>query len=159
MKKKILMILIFILLLGGLLNFKVSALSETQIKALSSDEQFELFTANIDNTNEYYFYHSNLSAIQQSLYRKLVDHFKESLDNYDQPITWTTQISANLTDEDVEQAITAFLYDYNVFFWLTGHVPYDITKYPALNKAEYVFQFTTLKFIKMSLLLNKTYKK
>ena len=144
MKKKILMILIFILLLGGLLNFKVSALSETQIKALSSDEQFELFTANIDNTNEYYFYHSNLSAIQQSLYRKLVDHFKESLDNYDQPITWTTQISANLTDEDVEQAITAFLYDYNVFFWLTGHVPYDITKYPALNKAEYVFQFTTL---------------
>ena len=55
MKKKILLVVVFIFLILGITNTKILAVSESQIRNMTSNEQFSLLMSNIDNTHEYYF--------------------------------------------------------------------------------------------------------
>lgn len=144
MKKKILQIFVFIFLLLGIVNFKVSALTETQIKNLNQTEKFELFTLNIENTHEYYLKANNLNEKGKDLYRTLVNHYTASIDNYNKPIEWSNKISTELSEEEITNVLIAFLYDYKVFFWLTGNLRYDISKIPVLDVVNYTFHFGIL---------------
>ena len=66
MRKKILSVLMFIFLILGATKVEVLAVSETQIRQLTSSEQYELLISNIDNTHEYYYKANNLNTKQKS---------------------------------------------------------------------------------------------
>ncbi len=144
MKKKILLVVVFIFLILGITNTKILAVSESQIRNMTSNEQFSLLMSNIDNTHEYYFNANNLNQKQKELYRVLVNHFKESIDNYKASPVWQNKISTELTSEQIEEALVTFLYDYKVFFWLKGDLRYDISKIPSLDQVTYTFHFAIL---------------
>lgn len=108
MKKKILLVVVFIFLILGITNTKILAVSESQIRNMTSNEQFSLLMSNIDNTHEYYFNANNLNQKQKELYRVLVNHFKESIDNYKASPVWQNKISTELTSEQIEEALVTF---------------------------------------------------
>ena len=118
MKKKILLVAVFLFLILGITNTKILAVSEAQIRNMTPNKQFDLLMSNIDDTHEYYFNANNLNQKQKELYRVLVNHFKESIDNYKASPVWQNKISTELTSEQIEEALVTFLYDYKVFFWL-----------------------------------------
>jgi hypothetical protein len=144
MRKKILSVLMFIFLILGATKVEVLAVSETQIRQLTSSEQYELLVSNIDNTHEYYYKANNLNTKQKELYRTLINHYKAGIDNYKKAPEWQNKISTELSDKEMELAIVSFLYDYKVFFWLTGDLNYDIVKIPVEDSVTYTFHFAML---------------
>lgn len=144
MKKKILSILMFIFIILGIAKVEVLAVSETQIRQLTSSEQYELLISNIDNTHEYYYKANNLNAKQKELYRALVNHYTEGIDNYKKSPIWQNKISTELSDQEMKLALVSFLYDYKVFFWLTGNVKYLIRSIAIEDSVTYTFHFAIL---------------
>lgn len=141
MKKKVLILLILFFLLG-IPKFKTSAVTKSEIEAMPHEEHFSLLVKNIESTYEYYLKTKNLNIEGKEVYRLLVKHFSDNINNYNQPIEWQVTPANNLEDEEMKNVLKAFLGDYKVFFWLTGYVNYGITTSASL--VTYTFNFEIL---------------
>ncbi len=141
MKKKILSILVSLFLFFGITNAKVYAVTEAE---LNKDQNFAMLISNIENTHEYYFNAKNISGKGEELYRAIVEHFTANVENYDKSIEWISPIDGHLTNEQIKDVVLSFVYDYKMFYWLTGAVNYGYESIPLTTNLKYTISFRVL---------------
>ncbi|MGI6782359.1 MAG: transglutaminase domain-containing protein [Acholeplasmataceae bacterium] len=141
MKNKILLVLISLFLVLGISKFEVKGKSQAEIDA---DANFASLIANIENTHEYYFEVNELTTKGQELYRLVLEHFSADVDNYNKDIEWVIKAADIPEENETKKALVTFLYDYKVFFWLTGDIAYSYESIPLTPNVKYTITLKAL---------------
>ena len=102
-----------------LADFEV--LTETQIKQKTSEQQFEFFFKNIENTYEYYYDNFDLIEEGKITYRETLNKIIDmNLTNFRDPIEIEIIKSAEPDFDEALKGVSALLLDYPMFFWYSA---------------------------------------
>ena len=120
-----LVVLILVVLVMLPINLKAATplpdsrvLTEEQIKAKTTDQQFLFLLEGIEDTYQYYFINSNLTETGKEAYNQVLEKLKNTnLSNYLEPVEYNISDSVQPSLEEIADGVKAFLYDYKLFFW------------------------------------------
>ena len=116
-----------------LADFEV--LTETQIKQKTSEQQFEFFFKNIENTYEYYYDNFDLIEEGKITYRETLNKIIDmNLTNFRDPIEIEIIKSAEPDLEEALKGVSALLLDYPMFFWYSASLIKALSKQLSFNK-------------------------